>query len=170
MTTTKASATPPMATKTCTSCKRTVPIVLMKNRGGGRPGAVCKACANAQNRARYWADPDRWRARSRAFARTARGRQLNAAAVVRWKARNPHKVQAATIARDAIRRGLIVRPATCQAIGCQRAAHHGHHQRYDRPLDLSFLCSNDHARVHLEGVIALKPGGRRKYSRAPLRA
>jgi len=138
----------------------------MKNRGGGRPGAVCKACANAQGRARYWVDPERWRARSRAYARTARGRQLNAAAVARWKAANPEKVRASYLARDAIRRGLIARPAMCQAIGCRRTATDMHHSDYTKPTAVDFLCRGDHIRLRREIAIALKPGSKRKFARA----
>ena len=185
MRTKTAPAAMPAATKTCADCTRETPLALMKRCGrSGAPGNICKACDATRSRLRYAANPEatrarrrelyqdperrrRHRARSRAYRRSARGRRLNAEAVRRWQRRHPHKVKAARLARAAIARGDLVRPATCQALGCSAPPLHAHHERYDRPLDAIFVCRLDHERIHHEGAIALKSGSKRKFARAP---
>jgi hypothetical protein len=122
----KAPAATPTPTKTCTACKQTVPLSSMKNRGHGERARICKACANAKRRVHYWANrnairererrryhenPEPYRERARNYQRSKRGRALNAEAVKRWRAQRPHKVKAARALRDAIKRGILVRPS-----------------------------------------------------------
>jgi hypothetical protein len=161
------AATPTPTTKRCTACKRTTPIKLMKNHGGGRPASICKACSNAQRRPRYWADVERSRARGRTYARSARGRELNRQAVARWQAANALKVKAAARARLAIARGDIIKPEICEVRGCTSVPRDAHHQSYTRPLDVIFVCPSHHAAIHRHGPQRLKPGARHRFARAP---
>jgi hypothetical protein len=58
-----------------------------------------------------------------------------------------------------------VRPARCQAFGCGGPGLHRHHDRYDRPLDVVFLCRDCHRAAHSHGPQRLKPSAR--FARAP---
>jgi hypothetical protein len=41
-----------------------------------------------------------------------------------------------------------------------------HHHRYDRPRDVVAVCRSHHTAAH-RGAVELKPGGHRKWARAP---
>jgi len=47
----------------------------------------------------------------------------------------------------AIKRGELVRPDTCQECGAHDLIH-AHHEDYDRPLDVEFLCVRCHFARH----------------------
>ncbi len=69
--------------------------------------------------------------------------------------------------RAAIKRGEITKPSVCQVLGCTAPAEHGHHQRYDKPRDVIFLCRIDHERVHHDGALRLKPSAKRAFAKPP---
>jgi hypothetical protein len=121
----------------------------------------------AMERARYWREVEKSRARARAFARSPRGRELNRRAVARYKARHPERIRAQTEARAAARRGQIRIPTVCEVLGCSATDLHLHHPRYDRPLDVIAACRRHHEELHHRGPLELKPGGRRRWARAP---
>jgi hypothetical protein len=180
-----APAMPVASSKICAACARETPRSKMKKAGGGAIGSICKTCDAARSRAwyaahredacrrkreRYAVDPEirrRHRERDRARTRSLRGRELNALAVARWRARHPHKAAASRTLREAVKRGAIVRPSVCQAQGCSAPAELGHHQDYGRPLDATFLCRDCHESTHHQGPQRLKPGVKRKFARAP---
>ena len=57
------------------------------------------------------------------------------------------KERARSRLRYAVWSGKVVKPALCQ--DCGRSANlHGHHNDYDKPLDVCWLCSWCHAAVH----------------------
>jgi hypothetical protein len=178
-----AHAAQPQERCTCKRCSHTVPVELMAKRGEGKRAAICKRCDNARRKAIYWADPEaarakrrelrlrnieRERARGRERARSARGRELNRAAVRRYQERHPERVAAQHQARVAVRRGELKRPRCCQALGCTRTDRlHLHHNRYDRPLAVEALCHLDHERAHHASPVRLKKSAAHRWARAP---
>jgi hypothetical protein len=107
-------------------------------------------------------------AASRDYAKSERGREVNKAAVSRYRERHPDRAAAQNALLAAVRRGDLVKPATCQAIGCEcTVSLHGHHVRYDQPLTVAWLCSAHQEHVHHVGPLRLKPGAMRKVARAP---
>lgn len=168
--------------KTCTDCRRDVPVELMKRASRTKIASICKQCDSKRGKDRYWKDPEgsrrrrraSWwgnlesnRARGRRYARSKRGRVLNRAAVARWRGKNAEKVKAQRALQRAIRRGQIVKPTECQVRECTLPANHGHHPRYDRPLDAVFVCTNHHEHVHHVGALKLKDGLKRRFARPP---
>jgi hypothetical protein len=57
---------------------------------------------------------------------------------------NPEKVLAATMVRDAIKKGFIERKP-CET--CGNVKSHGHHDDYRKPFEVRWLCSKHH-RLH----------------------
>ena len=57
--------------------------------------------------------------------------------------RDPVKVDARKQLYSALRRGLAVKPATCQDCGSDERLQ-GHHDNYERPLDVKWLCEACH--------------------------
>jgi hypothetical protein len=111
------------------------------------------------------------RARQRARACSDRGREINRKAVAKYKAAHPDRLEAQKIARRALRRGEIEKPAQCQVVGCTCSeALHIHHVRYDRPKDVVFVCRGHHEEIHHRRALPLRPGAARKIARAPRKA
>ena len=52
------------------------------------------------------------------------------------------------IVRKAIRRGLLKRPNKCSMCG-KESRTHGHHNDYNSPLDVLWLCASCHKKIHL---------------------
>jgi len=49
----------------------------------------------------------------------------------------------------ALRKGILVRPSKCQRCNKRRKVH-AHHDDYTKPLDVNWLCSRCHGRLHSE--------------------
>ena len=62
-----------------------------------------------------------------------------------YKSANKHKVAAQSRLKEAVQDGRIKRQP-CEECGALKT--HGHHDDYSRPLDVRWLCSICHARVH----------------------
>ena len=53
--------------------------------------------------------------------------------------------------RHAVKRGRIVKSATCKRCGDSPKRMHAHHQDYSKPLEVQWLCGPCHARTHWDG-------------------
>lgn len=108
----------------------------------------CKECNKAdvrENRAkklqyyrqydvdRYANSPDR---RAAAASRT-RG----------WIERHPERRSAHHAVQSAVRGGKLSKPDACSACG-SKGVIHGHHEDYDKPLDVVWLCPPCHSDAH----------------------
>ena len=63
----------------------------------------------------------------------------------KWAARNPKATWAHACLRSALKRGLLQR-APCEVCGSPDVD--GHHDNYDRPMDVSWLCRRHHKAHH----------------------
>jgi len=132
-----------------------------RRRDGIRPN--CKVCERAsrqawraRNRDQHRAQVARYRGRhpDRHNAQNRRWRRQNPEASekhhVAWRAENPEKVRAHWAVNRAVRSGSLVKPQCCEC--CHQATPspllHGHHEDYDHPLDVRWLCSSCHAVEH----------------------
>ena len=69
----------------------------------------------------------------------------NAAAVRKWKDRNPDKRRAHRVVQRALKNSLISRKP-CHVCGTKRAQ--AHHEDYSFPLDIEWLCAKHHKARH----------------------
>ena len=162
--------------RTCTKCKRELPISSFSKDRYRKDGLKpwCKSCANASMKA--------WRTRNReafnkasrdyywenrevrlAYCRLARQKHKTRRKEyeAQYAARNKKARRAKTLVADAIRRGEIQRPKRCEL--CSKADRlHGHHEDYDKPLDVIWLCPSCHNRLH-NGHVELPEKLRREY-------
>jgi hypothetical protein len=170
------------AVKNCPACGETKPLDEFyrhrRQKDGRQPW--CKLCHRARNRAWRRANPEwvaehnkKWRDRHPGAANMASKRwkeqnsQRNRAAEKRWREQNPsitaagHKrhdrrhperASARQVVRDAVRRGRISKPSTCE--GCDetfdKGLLHGHHEDYGKPLEIEWLCTSCHTKRHKE--------------------
>lgn len=65
-----------------------------------------------------------------------------------WRRRNPKAAWAHVALQSALRRGLIER-GPCEVCGAEPTD--GHHDDYDRPLAIRWLCRKHHRREHQRG-------------------
>ena len=67
----------------------------------------------------------------------------------RWRSRNPKKVWAHACLQSAIRRGLIER-RPCEICGNPQTD--GHHDDYDKPMRVRWLCRAHHKALHAKAA------------------
>lgn len=63
----------------------------------------------------------------------------------KWRDRNPQKVWAQAALRSALKRGLVEQKP-CQVCGSPESE--AHHENYDRPADVVWLCRQHHREEH----------------------
>ena len=65
-----------------------------------------------------------------------------------WQLTNPKKAMAVRMISHAIRDGKLVR-GTCEVCGTDINVH-GHHDDYEKPLEVRWLCAKHHHALHRE--------------------
>jgi formylmethanofuran dehydrogenase subunit E len=152
------------ATKACKKCGEVKPLTKfcrVKVNRDGRSG-TCNSCRNRQLRALNTNSPE-YRARRKAQRRkpetrekARRWREANRDKIeeawMRYADRNGEKLLAHQKVRSAVRSGQMIKPDRCETCGEEvpRARLHGHHDDYDRPLDVRWLCPSCHGAHHAE--------------------
>ncbi len=62
-----------------------------------------------------------------------------------YRRRDPRKVKARSVARHAIKQGRLIREP-CEVCGAKKTQ--AHHDDYDQPLEVRWLCRKHHEQVH----------------------
>ncbi len=63
--------------------------------------------------------------------------------------RYPEKVIAVRLLNDAVYGGKLRRSVFCEECGLPKKTQ-GHHEDYDKSLEVNWLCKNCHAELHIE--------------------
>jgi hypothetical protein len=118
--------------KRCCRCRALKPLDQF-HRNRSKPDGLhctCVACKRADDRA--------W---------SRENRRARAAAKKRYRRQHPERVRAGWRVKEALRTGRLARPDRCE--DCGRACiPHGHHDDYEKPLQVRWLCNACHARAH----------------------
>lgn len=144
--------------KQCTVCKELKPLEAFHRNRSKKDGRDCRcsACKNAKGRSYYHADPVRKEkiiASVKAY-QAGPGRELANATKSAYHTRHAKKRRAHNLVYNALRRGdLVKRP--CERCGELKVV--GHHDDYDRPLDVRWLCERHHKEWHRLHGEALNP-------------
>ena len=73
-------------------------------------------------------------------------------AITEWRIKHPEAIKAKTKVQYAIKAGKLVRPLQCTF--CKRETRlSGHHEDYNKPLEVIWLCSSCHKNKHLTSTI-----------------
>lgn len=144
-----------MASKTCTRCGVTLPrsAFYLRNEKGRSSDAVTSRCKKCCDASRVYRRTDDTAHHARAWEKKknnpvqARARQ---ARLVEWKRANPEKVAAHRAANRAQGKGLIQRPDACETCSRTGLRLHKHHSDYSKPLDVAWLCTRCHMRLHAD--------------------
>lgn len=67
-----------------------------------------------------------------------------------WRDRHKKEHYAHTLLNRAIERGEIIKPDRCSKCGSVASKINGHHEDYDKPLDVIWLCDQCHAERHIK--------------------
>ena len=125
--------------------------------------STCKECRKAKVRANrkakidYYREydrkranrPDRVKARAE-YAKTPEGIAAGNKAKYKWSERNAKKKWVSNVVNNAVRDGVLIKPDSCSSCGKSNCRIEGHHNDYDRPLCVTWLCSNCHREWHKE--------------------
>lgn len=165
-----------MPKKRCSKCKKGKPLdAFHRNRRieDGR-ARECRDCANARTVAWRKQNPDykkHWQRGNREKEREYRKRwgeenrerelQLNResrtrnpgtlrARAKRYRERHPEKARAHNLVGLAVFHGKLQKPSHCEGCGqpFEKAKLQGHHEDYERPLEVEWLCLSCHRKRH----------------------
>lgn len=109
----------------------------------GRLGK-CKECAKSDVKKNRLGKLDYYRKYDR-----MRGNRQTPEYRASYQAEFPKKTKARTAVGNAVRDGKLQKPKTCEECGLVGCIH-GHHDDYDLPLDVRWLCAACHAKWHIE--------------------
>lgn len=139
--------------KVCTKCQREKPDGAFYKHPMSRGGlqAACKECAkaavraNRKKRIEYYREYDRLRAME---PHRVKARKEYAEANPRSRAeKDPVKRQARVTLGNAVRDGTVKKPPHCEICRAE-CSPHGHHDDYNKPLDVIWVCRPCHALIH----------------------
>lgn len=132
-------------------------------------GKEIRAINSAKNYAKYKSDPE-YHALVLSQKKEARKRWVGRNWAIKhsqnYRKANPEKELAKRLVRDAIRRGDLVRPEACprcgkspETIDGRTGIHAHHHNGYDNPLDVIWLCYDCHVAEHRAAMVKAIRGG-----------
>lgn len=132
--------------KACTKCGETKALDEFHRDRSRRDGRFpqCRLCATAGKRAEARANPEKNRERVRRWQRE------NPEKFKARLAREPDKQRARKAVRNAVARGVLLKPERCEDCEGQfeKRRLHGHHEDYSKQLDVAWLCASCHVRRH----------------------
>jgi hypothetical protein len=145
--------------KFCNGCRTVKPLTEFRfgmRHGTRKPKSRCRECMKADERS-----PERRKVKY-AYAKRPGGRdtpyhkRAMKARSKRWAKKYPEKDKTKALVRKAIRTGELVKPNRCEKCGDIPLPHkngqsriEGHHADYSKPLDVTWLCSPCHLKLHL---------------------
>lgn len=95
---------------------------------------------------RFQEDP-RVKERHKRYQKTDACKESMAKSRKKWLENNQHKRHAHNKVNNAVRDGVLIKPNNCESCGSSGRIE-GHHEDYDKPLEVMWLCRNCHAKQH----------------------
>jgi hypothetical protein len=138
-----------MEGKTCFKCQRTLPLsefYAHKMMADGHLGK-CKDCTKSDATAHRNAHLDESRIYDSDRAKRPERRKSCAAVSARWRKENPEKVRAQRMVAYQVSLGNMT---ALPCARCGTAKTYAHHENYDHPLDVVWLCQACHKARHAE--------------------
>ena len=138
--------------KVCFKCGAEKPLTEYYKHWGMRDGHLnkCKVCTRNDTIA-YRSENDRVREYDR-----QRGKRQTSEDTRKYREANPKKYKAQTWVSNAIRDGRLVKSSSCEVCRSDYAIE-GHHDDYNQPKVVRWLCSRCHSLWHSEHGEALNP-------------
>ena len=129
--------------KKCSSCEQMKLAAQFQVRKASKDGltASCKECLSKRDKARDTPE----RAAQRAKYAKSKGKDVSNRAKKDWSKRNSTQVQANRQVSNAIRDGILIK-SRCEVCGSESTQ--AHHDDYNFPLKIRWLCAKHHAEWH----------------------
>lgn len=106
---------------------------------------------NARTQEKYKKNLEKFReqgrARTKRYLQTEKGKAKHLATTKEYEKHNREKISAQRKVRKAVLSGKLIRPSHCQICNIE-AKVHGHHEDYNRPFDVIWMCSKCHLYHH----------------------
>lgn len=128
-----------VGTRLCKTCLKTLPIKYMA-KDGVRKRYKCKICTNEYKRIRRRLNPIGYAARDRRYTIKNAEKRNAYSDNYSWFIKYTHK-----IVLKAVKSGELIRQP-CQVCGYDKAI--AHHDDYDKPLIVRWLCRSHHGLWH----------------------
>ena len=149
--------------KICFKCNQDKPLEEFYKHSQMGDGHLnkCKECTKKDTKANiaknhdYYREYDRGRANlphrveaRKSYSQTEEGKLASRKAKEKWLAENAIKRGASLIVLNAVRSGKLVKEYKCQECGVDNVRIHGHHDDYNHPLSVRWLCAKCHIAWH----------------------
>ena len=151
--------------KNCTKCAEEKSLSEFPKNKGMKDGHLntCKICTSIyikaygkKNRKKLSAKHKVWRNDNpECFRKSQReSKKRNRSKILisqkRWRESNGHKSRAHDLLNKAVKRGDLVKPTLCEKCHDAHRHIHGHHEDYEKPLEVIWLCPPCHHNRHEE--------------------
>ncbi len=135
--------------KECFKCKTVKPLTEFYKHSAMADGHLnkCKQCTRDDSNKHRSLNLDRIRAYDRERGKLAHRIALRTACNKAWRAEDKRRVAAHNAVRNAIKNGSLVKKP-CER--CESEKSLAHHEDYDKPLDVMWLCQPCHKQRHKE--------------------
>lgn len=140
--------------KTCIRCKNTKDITLFHNSKRQKDGKAyyCIDCTKILKHQEYEKNKDRYISYLKDYRATPHGKKIIRSIYVRMRDKYPDKYRARVLLNAAVGRKEIVKPDQCEICLCVKRLC-GHHDDYNKPLEVRWLCYSCHTKWHKENGI-----------------
>lgn len=151
--------------KVCFKCNVLQPLTEFYKHSQMADGHLnkCKSCAKKDVSENYLKNSDYYREYDRQrnklpyriemhykYSQTDAGKEAARKAKNKWAENNVIKRSATLIIQNAVRSGKIIKPINCESCNNESFRLHGHHDDYNYPLIVRWLCSKCHSKWHKE--------------------
>ena len=129
--------------KKCSKCKVVKKAECFNKHPRSKSGlqGMCKGCVREYNATHKEVNQKA----VEKYRHTEKGKTAKNKARQNWTDKNPKKANAASLAKYAIQKGLLIRKP-CEV--CEEVKVDAHHPDYDKPLDVMWLCRLHHVAWH----------------------
>jgi hypothetical protein len=114
------------------------------------PKFQTKEEANAYYRDYRAKNKEQIRKYKREYMRSHRRGEKYTASIISWAKLNAEKIKAQKFLRMAVRYGYVIKKP-CEICGAERSV--AHHEDYNKPLDVNWLCEIHHREKHPKDML-----------------
>ncbi len=133
--------------KLCKQCGGEFPLSLFPKSKPGKDGHKnqCKGCVKKRLVKYFKENKDRIQAVTKVYRSTEQGKSASYKGHQKQKLKFPEKIKARQRVNDYLRRGKGEKFPCCI---CGNIKSQGHHENYDKPLNVIWLCPKHHTAAH----------------------
>lgn len=140
--------------KKCKGCKRNLPLGKFYLHSGMKDGYLnfCKTCVCKRVRNYRLKNINKIRQYDRKRGKLPHRIALSTKITKKQRTKYPKKYKAQTIIGNAIRDGKLIKPSLCEKCH-KRKRLYAHHENYNKPLQVTWLCQICHKQIHKKGGV-----------------